>query len=141
MEYILIIGAKSELAKNIADIYASKGYSLYLTGRDIQSLSKFSETLVSNYGVNVKLINLDLNQYDTHKTFLKELETLPLGIICATGYYPNQLKAQIETSEMLNSMTANLIGPVSIINYLVEKMSRIKKGFIVGISSVSGERG
>ena len=141
MEYILIIGAKSELAKNIADIYASKGYSLYLTGRDIQSLSKFSETLVSNYGVNVKLINLDLNQYDTHKTFLKELETLPLGIICATGYYPNQLKAQIDTNEMLNSMTANLIGPVSIINYLVEKMSRIKKGFIVGISSVSGERG
>ena len=141
MEYILIIGAKCELAKNIADIYASKGYSLYLTGRDIQSLSKFSETLVSNYGVNVKLINLDLNQYDAHKTFLKELETLPLGIICATGYYPNQLKAQIETNEMLNSMTANLIGPVSIINYLVEKMSRIKKGFIVGISSVSGERG
>ena len=141
MEYILIIGAKSELAKNIADIYASKGYSLYLTGRDIQSLSKFSETLVSNYGVNVKLINLDLNQYDAHKTFLKELETLPLGIICATGYYPNQLKAQIETNEMLNSMTANLIGPVSIINYLVEKMCRIKKGFIVGISSVSGERG
>ena len=54
MEYILIIGAKSDLAKNIADIYASKGYSLYLTGRDIKSLSKFSESLINDYGVDVK---------------------------------------------------------------------------------------
>ena len=141
MEYILIIGAKSELAKNIADIYASKGYSLYLTGRDIQSLSKFSETLINDYGVNVKLIDLDLNRFDTHKELIKELDTLPLGVICATGYYPNQLKAQIDNNDMLNSMTANFTGPVSVINYLVEEMKRIKKGFVVGISSVSGERG
>ena len=141
MEYILIIGAKSELAKNIADIYASKGYSLYLTGRDIQSLGKFSKTLMSDYGVDVKLINLDLNEYQAHKEFLKELDTLPFGVVCATGYYPNPLKAQIDNNEMLNCMTANFIGPVSVINTLVEEMKKIKKGFIIGISSVSGERG
>ncbi len=141
MEYILIIGAKSELAKSIADIYASKGYSLYLSGRDIHSLSKFSDTLTSNYDVNVKLINLDLNSYDTHEAFVKELEVLPVGIVSATGYYPNQLKAQIDNDDMLNSITSNFTGPVSLINYLVEEMKRIKKGFIIGISSVSGERG
>ena len=141
MEYILIIGAKSELAKNIADIYASKGYSLYLAGRDIQSLSKFSDTLISNYGISVKLINLDLNHFDTHKIFLKELEVLPLGIVSATGYYPNQSRAQVENNDMLKSITSNFTGPVSIINYLVEEMKRVKKGFVIGISSVSGERG
>lgn len=141
MEYILIIGAKSDLARNIADIYASKGYSLYLTGRDIKSLSKFSESLINNYGIDVKLIDLDLNQFSTHKAFLDEIVTLPLGVICATGYYPNQLKAQTDYEEMLNTTTANFTGPVSIINYLVEKMKKIKKGFIIGISSVSGERG
>ena len=141
MEYILIIGAKSDLAKNIADIYASKGYSLYLTGRDIKSLSKFSESLINDYGVDVKLIDLDLNQFSTHKAFLDEIATLPLGVICATGYYPNQLKAQIDNKEILNTTTANFTGPVSIINCLVEEMKKIKKGFIIGISSVSGERG
>ena len=141
MEYILIIGAKSDLARNIADIYASKGYSLYLTGRDIKSLSKFSESLINEYGVDVKLIDLDLNQFSTHKAFLDEIVTLPLGVICATGYYPNQLKAQTDNEEMLNTTTANFTGPVSIINYLVEKMKKIRKGFIIGISSVSGERG
>ena len=141
MEYILIIGAKSDLARNIADIYASKGYSLYLTGRDIKSLSKFSESLINNYGIDVKLIDLDLNQFSTHKAFLDEIVTLPLGVICATGYYPNQLKAQTDNEEMLNTTTANFTGPASIINYLVEKMKKIRKGFIIGISSVSGERG
>ena len=57
MEYILIIGAKSELAKNIADIYASKEvYSLYLTGRDIQSpikiLRDFNEQLRCRCQIN-----------------------------------------------------------------------------------------
>ena len=141
MEYILIIGAKSDLARNIADIYASKGYSLYLTGRDIKSLSKFSESLINEYGIEVKLIDLDLNQFNTHKAFLDEIATLPLGVICATGYYPNQLKAQTDNEEMLNTTTANFTGPASIINYLVEKMKKIRKGFIIGISSVSGERG
>ena len=141
MEYILIIGAKSDLARNIADIYASKGYSLYLTGRDIKSLSKFSESLINEYGIDVKLIDLDLNQFNTHKAFLDEIATLPLGVICATGYYPNQLKAQTDNEEMLNTTTANFTGPASIINYLVEKMKKIRKGFIIGISSVSGERG
>ena len=141
MEYILIIGAKSDLAKNIADIYASKGYSLYLTGRDIKSLSKFSESLINDYGVDVKLIDLDLNQFSTHKAFLDEIATLPLGVICATGYYPNQLKAQIDNKEILNTTTANFTGPASILNCLVEEMKKIKKGFIIGISSVSGERG
>ena len=141
MEYILIIGAKSDLAKNIADIYASKGYSLYLTSRDIKSLSKFSESLINDYGVDVKLIDLDLNQFSTHKAFVDEIATLPLGVICATGYYPNQLKAQIDNKEILNTTTANFTGPISIINCLVEEMKKIKKGFIIGISSVSGERG
>ena len=141
MDYILIIGAKSELAKNIAVIYASKGYSLYLTGRNIQSLSKFSENLISDYSINVKLIELDLNQFVANKAFLQMLETLPLGVICATGYYPNQLEAQIDNNEMLNTITANFTGPVSIINYLVEEMKKIRKGFVIGISSVSGERG
>jgi len=141
MEYILIIGAKSDLAKNIADIYASKGYSLYLTGRDIKSLSKFSESLINDYGVDVKLIDLDLNQFNTHKAFVNKIATLPLGVICATGYYPNQLKAQIDNKEILNTTTANFTGPASIINCLVEEMKKIKKGFIIGISSVSGERG
>lgn len=141
MEYILIIGAKSDLAKNIADIYASKGYSLYLTGRDIKSLSKFSKSLIDDYGVDVKLIDLDLNQFSTHKAFLDEIAILPLGVICATGYYPNQLKAQIDNKEILNTTTANFTGPASILNCLVEEMKKIKKGFIIGISSVSGERG
>ena len=51
------------------------------------------------------------------------------------------MKAQIDNKEILNTTTANFTGPVSIINCLVEKMKKIKKGFIIGISSVSGERG
>ena len=116
MKYILIIGAKSDLAKNIADIYASEGYSLYLTGRNIKSLSEFSATLTDKYDIDVKLIELDLNQFNTHEKFLKQMETLPIGIICASGYYPNQLKAQNDKIEMSSSVVANFTGPVSIVN-------------------------
>ena len=141
MDNILIIGAKSELAQQIARRYASKGYGLYLCGRGIDSLSQFSDSLIENFGIEVTLLELDINEFDTHQSFIESLKEIPAGVICAVGNYPNQIEAQIKPKVLVQCIHTNYAGPASLLNLLSNKMKKIKKGFIVGISSISGERG
>ena len=141
MDNILIIGAKSELAQQIARRYASKGYGLYLCGRGIDSLSQFSDSLIENFGIEVTLLELDINKFDTHQSLVESLKEIPAGVICAVGNYPNQIEAQIKPKVLVQCIHTNYAGPASLLNLLSNKMKKIKKGFIVGISSISGERG
>ena len=43
MRYVLIIGAKSDIAIEIARVYANNGYNLYLAGRNINSVDNLAE--------------------------------------------------------------------------------------------------
>ena len=44
-DYILIIGAKSDIARELAKVYAMNGYNLILAGRSIKKLKNFKEDL------------------------------------------------------------------------------------------------
>ncbi len=138
---ILIIGAKSELAKQIAKKYASKGYGLYLCGRNMGVLKQFSADMSEDYGIRVELLELDISDFKTHSAFVESLDEIPIGVICAVGSYPNQIEAQVKTETLVNCTNVNYVGPASILCLISNKMKKIKKGFIVGISSISGGRG
>ena len=43
MSYLLIIGAKSDIAKEVAICYAENGYNLYLSARNSDELNDFSK--------------------------------------------------------------------------------------------------
>ena len=57
------------------------------------------------------------------------------------GYYPEQKKAETDWETSLKSINVNYVGPVSILNVIANEMEKEQKGFIVGVSSVSGDRG
>ena len=42
MSYVLIIGAKSDIAKATAREYAKNGYDLYLAARNVSELEEFA---------------------------------------------------------------------------------------------------
>ena len=45
MEYVLILGATSDIAKPISELYAKAGYNLYLAGRNIKELNNCLENI------------------------------------------------------------------------------------------------
>ncbi len=141
MNYILILGAKSELAKELAILYAKEGFGVILAGRNIDSLADFSESLKSKYNTTAHLSEFDLCEFEKHKEFYQNLRVKPYGIIVATGNYLLQGKIHPNNKDILNCINTNITGPVSLLSFFIEDMKRLKKGFIVGISSVSGERG
>ncbi len=141
MKYILVLGAKSKLAKELAILYAKEGFGIILAGRDIDTLTDFSESLKSKYNTTVDLAEIDLCEFEKHEQFYLNLRAKPYGIIVATGNYIQQGQNEPNNKDILNCINTNITGPVCLLSFFIEDMKKLKRGFIVGISSVSGERG
>ncbi len=141
MKHVLILGAKSDIAKAIAVEYAIRGYHLILAGREIEELTAFSNQLKMTYDVSVQLKHFDALDCNSHKLFVNELKTKPYGIICCVGYLGDQTLAEKDTDEALKIIQTNYTGCVSVIEQCVPYLEEVNQGFIVGISSVAGDRG
>lgn len=141
MSYVLIIGAKSDIAKEVARTYAKNGYNLYLAGRNITELEDLAEDIRVRSNVEVKLKELDITKYEIHKDFYESLEERPLGVVVVSGYMVEQNKAQKDWNESLNTINVNYTGVVSLLNIVANDFEEQRRGFIVGVSSVAGDRG
>lgn len=141
MSYVLIIGAKSDIAKEVARVYAKNGYNLYLCARKADELKDLKQDIEVRSGVKVELKEFDIIAYDTHEKFYTSLEEKPLGVIVVSGYMIEQKLAQKDWSESLNTINVNYTGAVSILNIIANDFETERRGFIVGVSSVAGDRG
>ncbi|MDY8135846.1 SDR family oxidoreductase [Aquimarina sp. 2201CG5-10] len=141
MKHILILGAKSDIGKALAEIYAQNGYHLILAGREIEVLSQFKTSIEEKQGVSVQLVHFDALKYDTHQSFFSNLKTKPFGIICCVGYLGNQQLAQQDPKEAKRIIDTNYTGCVHILDICATYLEQVGDGFIMGISSVAGERG
>jgi len=141
MSYVLIIGAKSDIAKATAREYAKNGYDLYLAARNVSELEEFAQDVITRTQKEVKLVELDILDYKSHQAFYDNLDEKPLGVISAVGYLGDQEKAQSDFAEAQKIMDTNYTGVVSLFNIIADDFEKRKSGFIVGISSVAGDRG
>ncbi|WP_321311677.1 SDR family oxidoreductase [Halarcobacter sp.] len=141
MSYILIIGAKSDIAKELARVYAKNGYSLYLAARNCDSLAELADDIKIRSNVDVQLKELDVSKYDTHEEFYNNLEVKPLGVIVVAGYMADQKECEKDFTKTINTINVNYTGVVSLLNIIANDMESNKNGFIVGVSSVAGDRG
>ncbi len=141
MSTVLIIGAKSDIAKAVAREYSHHGYDLCLAGRNIEELSGLKSDIEIRTGRNVELKELDIIDFDTHQHFYDALDPKPLGVIVSVGYMRKQKEAERDWTQSLMSIQVNYTGCVSFLNIVANDFEERKNGFIVGISSVAGDRG
>jgi hypothetical protein len=141
MSYILIIGAKSDIAKEIAREYAKNGYNLYLAARNCQSLEGLANDIKIRSDADVVLKEFDITDFSSHDKFYKSLEPKPFGVIVVAGYMAEQKECENDWSKTFNTINVNYTGAVSILNIAANNMEENKNGFIIGISSVAGDRG
>ena len=141
MSYVLIVGAKSDIAKATAREYARHGYDLYLAARKSSELHDFVNDVTASTQRNIKLVELDILNYKSHQEFYQSLEEKPLGVISAVGYLGDQKKAQTDSIEAQKIIDTNYTGVVNLFNIIANDFEHRRSGFLVGISSVGGDRG
>jgi decaprenylphospho-beta-D-erythro-pentofuranosid-2-ulose 2-reductase len=141
MSYVLIIGAKSDIAKELARVYSQNGFNLYLASRDSESLKSLSFDIKLRNGVDVQTKELDITNFESHDEFYTNLDPKPIGVVIVSGYMSDQKICEIDWSKAFNTIQVNYTGAVSFLNIVSIDMEQKKNGFIVGVSSVAGERG
>jgi len=141
MSKVLIIGAKSDIAKATAKEFAKNGYELVLAGRAINELKEFKKDIEIRYQKGVELKEFDITLYDTHKEFWDEIKDDIDGVIVVSGVMYDQEEAQQEWEKSFDTISVNYTGAVSILNLVANDFEKRKRGFIIGVSSVAGDRG
>ena len=122
MEYVLIIGAKSDIAKAVAKKYAENGYNLYLAARNSDELQNFANDIKIRNEKEVICIDFDVLDYASHQNFYDSLAEKPIGVISVVGYLGEQEKAQNDFEETQKIIDTNYLGVVSIINIVANDL-------------------
>lgn len=141
MAYILFLGARSDIAKAVSHEYAKKGFDIYLAGRNLEELNGDKADLEIRHKTLVTVLLFNATDYISHKDFYDRLEPKPIGTVCAVGYLGDQKKAEEDFTEAAKIIETNYTGCVSILNIIARDLEKRREGFIIGISSVAGDRG
>ncbi|MET0242891.1 MAG: SDR family oxidoreductase [Flavitalea sp.] len=141
MPTVLILGAASDMAVAIANTFASKGYDVQLAARNVARLQPLQSDLAIRFNRNVTSHEFDASQFTAHQPFFDSLPVKPDVTVCVFGYMSDNEVARKDWRETESMIVANYTGAVSVLNIISNYYGSQKKGTIVGISSVAGERG
>lgn len=141
MPTILVLGATSDIGFAIAKKFASKKFDVQLAARNTEQLQPFQSDIQIRYGVACSLHTFDALDFASHQSFYNNLPTKPDVTVYVIGYMNDNEKVINEWNESLRTINTNYTGAVSILNIVASDYAAKKRGAIVGISSVAGNRG
>jgi decaprenylphospho-beta-D-erythro-pentofuranosid-2-ulose 2-reductase len=144
MKNVVIVGATSAMAEEVAKRYAMEGANLYLLARNTDKLEVIKDDLrvrgagevhassfyaadIAFHGASIEMIFSTFNKVDV--------------FLIAHGNLPDQEKCQDDVILTLQEMNTNGISVISLLTHVAHKMESQKSGNITVITSVAGDRG
>lgn len=142
MERVLILGATSTIAGDVARLYAARGARLYLVGRSDDKLAALVDELgeaVAAYKTLDFTADANANQ-DLVAQAIGALGGLDTCLI-AHGLLGDQLRSEEDFAEAKRIIDTNFTSVVSLLVPLANHFDAQGSGHLAVISSVAGERG
>jgi len=144
MANLLIIGATSEIAQQTTRLWALRGDTFYLIGRNPLKLKAIEEDLLVRGGYSAGHAAADLSDCGSHPALLHQvvaaLGDLD-GVLIAHGILPDQKSCEDDYGVCERVFCVNLLSIVSLLTGLATLMEKRKRGWIAVLSSVAGDRG
>lgn len=141
---VMIIGGSSLIAKAAAENFAKNGGNILFAGRNREELEKWGRDFEIRYRIKTHSMVFDATDYASHRNFyhdalsmFPDIDTVYIGF----GYLGEQSKAAEDWNEAQQIIDTNFTGAVSISNIAANDFEKKKKGTIIIVSSVAGERG
>lgn len=141
MNSVFILGATSDIGRELSYIYASKGYSLVLSARDKSHLNTLQQDIKVRFETDVQTVSLDLQNLDHIEEVVSTYKDQMCGFVLMAGYLGDQELAQSSKDEACKIMSINYTGSCIALEAAAKILEKVPDSFIVGVSSVAGLRG
>lgn len=141
---ILILGATSSIAEHTARVWAKRGDSFYLVGRNAEKLGVVAADLKTRGASLVETRVADLDDLDAHPQLLADAVNALGGLdvaYLAHGVLGDQEEAERDALAAEAILHTNFVSPVSLLTWLANFCVKQKSGTLAVISSVAGDRG
>ncbi len=137
----LIIGASSGIGEALARVFASAGYRVALVARRADLLNALVATLGAD---RARAYPHDVTQFEEapalFQKILAEMGRLDV-VIYNAGTMPRVALDEFNFDKDAQTMQVNVLGAMAWLNPAAMLFERQKRGHLVGISSVAGDRG
>ncbi len=140
---ILIVGATSAIATEVARAYAERGARLFLTGRNPQRLAAVADDIGVRGGGDVEIAELDVLDIGSHAAVVEQAFAsggLDAALI-AHGTLPEQTACQQSPAETVRALEVNFTATAALLTLLANRFEAQRRGTIAVITSVAGDRG
>jgi len=141
MDRVVVFGATSAIAAEVAALYAERGDALHLVGRNGDKLEALAARLES---ARPQTTQADLDDLAANERLVwRVIEQLGGAdvVFIAHGYLGDQLTSEHNLSEAEQIIRTNFTSPVSLLIPIANHFSDTKNGRIGVITSVAAERG
>jgi short-subunit dehydrogenase len=140
---IVVLGATSKLAQEIARLAAAQGKELLLVARHPQRLATVAGDMAARGALRVDCVCADLADISSHPAVVEEiLAKMPDfdTLLLAYGTLSDQARAESSPEYTLSELTTNFTSAVSLLTRLSAILDSNKRGCIAVITSVAGDR-
>lgn len=141
---ILVLGATSGIAEACIHLWANRGESLFLVGRNGDRLAAVAADARTRGAAYVGTAVADLDQTAHHPDLLahaiNSLGGLDVAYL-ALGVLGDQTKAEHSFQDAAQIVHTNYTAPVSLLTWLANYCAQRHSGTLAVLSSVAGERG
>jgi decaprenylphospho-beta-D-erythro-pentofuranosid-2-ulose 2-reductase len=141
---ILVLGATSGIAEACCRIWAARGDSLFLVGRNADKVAAVAADMRTRGASYVDSAIVDLDDTAEHPELLAhainslaglDIAFLPLGIL------GDQAQAERSFKDADEILQTNFVSPVSLLTWLANYCAQRHSGTLAVVSSVAGDRG
>ena len=135
----LITGGSRGIGYGVAESLAAEGCVLHLASRNAASLAAAKKKLTDQYGVNVSVHALDLSTQANAIALVKACGPLDI-LINNAGAIPQGELAALDDQTLRDAWDLKVFGFINLTREIFRDMCASRRGVIVNIIGVAGER-
>lgn len=141
---VLVLGATSRIAQQLAHRYAEAGDAVFVAARDTDEAERIAADLRVRHQATAASGFFDATDFEGHRDFVRMVEEAvgPITVaVVAFGDMGEQPQLQADFAAARRVIDVNFTGAASICEAVAAQLVTRGDGSIVGIASVAGDRG
>jgi short-subunit dehydrogenase len=138
-KWALITGASSGIGKALAFVFAAKGYNLFLTARNEQTLRQVAENCTQEFNIETEVHPADLSHLEAVDDLIKASFAAPIEIeilVNNAGFGVHGKFVETPIEKELDMLNVQLAATLKLTKALLPGMVARKIGRILNVASV-----